>query len=61
MLFQHGHDCDNARLAACGEGVQFEVRGDEGGGEFGICCCSGSSAPDLRGDVVEFLAVLCQH
>ena len=58
VLFQHRHDRDDARFAACGKGVQFEVRGNEGGGEFGVGCCAGARAPDLGGDVVEFFAVL---
>lgn len=47
MLFQHGHDGHNAGFAAGRESVQFEVGGDEGGGEFGVCCSSGAGAPDL--------------
>jgi hypothetical protein len=58
MLLQQRHDRDDAGLAACAEGVEFEVGGDEGGGEFGVGCGSGAGAPDTRGDVVEFFAVL---
>lgn len=58
VLFEHGHASDDARGAACGEGVQFEIGADEGGGEFGVCCCSSAGAPDFRGDVVKFFAVL---
>ena len=58
VLFEHGHDGDDARFAACAEGVQLEVGGDEGGGEFGVGGCAGAGAPDLGGDVVEFFAVL---
>ena len=59
MLFKHGHDGDDAWFAAGGEGVEFEVRGHEGSGEFGVCCGTGTSTPDLRRDVVELLTVLC--
>jgi hypothetical protein len=38
--------------------VEFEVRGDKGGGEFSISGGAGTGAPDGGGDVVEFLAVL---
>jgi hypothetical protein len=38
--------------------VQFEVGGDEGGGEFGVGGGAGAGTPDLRRDVVEFLTVL---
>jgi len=38
--------------------VQLNVRTDEGGGELGVCGCTGAGAPDLGGYVVEFLAVL---
>lgn len=60
MLLEHCHAGNDTRLTAGGEGMQFEVGGDEGGCEFGVCCCTGSGTPDLRGDVVEFLAVLDQ-
>lgn len=40
--------------------VQFDVGADQGGCEFGVCSCTGSSTPDLGGDIVEFLAVLCR-
>lgn len=58
MLFQHCHASNHARVAACGERVQFDIGADQGGGEFGVGGCTGSGTPDLRGDVVEFLAVL---
>ncbi len=58
VLFEQCHYGDYARFAARGEGVQFEVGGDEGGGEFGVGGCAGAGAPDLGGDVVEFFAVL---
>ena len=58
MLLQHCHDGDDAGFTAGGEAVEFEVGGDEGGGEFGVGCGAGAGAPDLGGDVVEFFAVL---
>lgn len=58
VLLEHRHDGHDAGFAAGGEGVQFEVGGDEGGGEFGVGGCAGARAPDLGGDVVEFFAVL---
>jgi hypothetical protein len=58
VLLQHGHAGDDAGLAAGGEGVQFEVRRDDGRGELGVCRGSGTGAPDVGGDVVQFLAVL---
>ena len=58
VLFEHSHAGGYARFAAGGEGVELEVGGDEGGGELGVGCCAGAGAPDLGGDVVEFLAVL---
>ena len=38
--------------------MEFEVRGDEGRGEFRVSSGAGASAPDGRGDVVKFFAVL---
>ena len=58
MLLEHCHACYDAGLAAGGEGVQFEVGGDDGGGELCVCGSSGAGTPDVRGDVVELLAVL---
>lgn len=58
MLLEHGHACYNARLAAGGEGVEFEIGGDDGGGEFSVCGGTGTGAPDVWGDVVKLLAVL---
>jgi len=58
MLLEHGHAGNDARFAAGGEGVQFEIRGDEGGGEFGVSGCAGAGTPDFGRDVVEFFAVL---
>ena len=61
VLFQHRHDGDDARFAAGGEGVQFKVGADQGGGELSICGRAGAGAPDVGGDVVEFFAVLRSH
>jgi hypothetical protein len=58
MLLEHRHDGDDARFTAGGEGVEFEVRRDEGGGEFRVRCSTRACAPDLRRDVMELLAVL---
>ena len=58
VLFEHGHGGDDARGAARGEGVQFEVGGDERCGEFGVGGGAGAGAPDSGGEVVEFFAVL---
>ena len=38
--------------------MQLDVGADQRRGEFGIGCCAGASAPDLRGNVVDFFAVL---
>ncbi len=58
MLLEHRHASDNAGLAACGESMELQIGGDERGGELSVCCGTGARAPDLRGNVVEFLAVL---
>ena len=58
VLLEHCHDCDDAWFAAGGESVEFEIGGDEGCGEFGVCCCSGAGTPYLRRDVVKLFAVL---
>jgi hypothetical protein len=61
VLFQHGHDGDDAWGPAGGQRVEFEVRGDEGGGEFGVGRCAGAGAEDRRRDVVEFFTVLMKE
>lgn len=38
--------------------MELEVRGNEGGGELSVGRSSSASTPYLRGDVVQFLAVL---
>ena len=48
MLLQHGHASDDTRLAASGEGVEFEVRGNDGGSEFCVGGGSSSCTPNLR-------------
>lgn len=58
VLLEHGHTGHDSRLAAGGEGVELEFGGDEGGCEFGVCGGTGSGTPDLRGDIMELLAVL---
>lgn len=58
VLFQHRHAGDDAGLAAGGESVQFEVGGDDGGGEFSVGGGAGAGAPYLGRDVVELFAVL---
>lgn len=58
VLLQHGHAGDDAGGPPRREGVELDVRADQGGGELCVCSCTCTSAPDLRGDVVEFLAVL---
>jgi hypothetical protein len=58
MLFEHGHDGDDTRFAAGGEGVEFEVGGHERSGELSVGRGTGTGTPDLRGDVVKLLAVL---
>lgn len=41
--------------------MQLKIRGDDGGGEFGIGGRSGTRAPDLGGNVVKLLAVLVRY
>jgi hypothetical protein len=38
--------------------MELELRGDEGGGEFGVGGSTGAGAPDLRSDEVKLFAVL---
>ena len=52
VLFEHGHGGGDAGGPACGEGMEFEVGGDEGGGEFGVGGGAGAGAPDSGGEVV---------
>lgn len=58
VLLEHGHACDDARFAASGEGVQFELGADQGGCELGVGGRAGAGAPDVGRNVVELLAVL---
>ena len=38
--------------------MQFDVGGDESGGELGVGSGTSAGAPDLGGDVMQLLAVL---
>jgi hypothetical protein len=58
MLLEQGHAGDDARFAAGGKGMKFELGGDEGGGEFGVSGSSSTGTPNLWGDVMELFAVL---
>ena len=58
VLLEHRHARHDARLAACRQAVQLELRRDERCGELGVCGCAGACAPDLRCDVVQLFAVL---
>lgn len=52
MLFEHRHARHHSRLASGGEGMELQLRGDEGGGKLGVRSRSGSSTPYLRRDVM---------
>lgn len=58
VLLQHRHAGDDAGLATRREGVQLEVGRDDGRGELGVSGGTSTSAPDLRGNEVQLLAVL---
>ena len=38
--------------------MEFEIRRDEGGGEFGVCGGTGAGAPDGGRDEVKLFAIL---
>jgi hypothetical protein len=46
-LLEHGHGRYDARLTACGEGMEFDIGGDEGSGEFGVGCCTSATTADV--------------
>lgn len=58
VLLEKCHAGYDARLAACGQRVQLELRGDQGRGEFRVGGGAGTGAPDVGGDEVELFAVL---
>lgn len=58
VLLQHCHARHDAGLAAGGEAVELQVGRDDGGCEFGIGSGTCTGTPDLRGNVMKFLAVL---
>ncbi|KKA17147.1 hypothetical protein T310_9225 [Rasamsonia emersonii CBS 393.64] len=58
MLLQHGHAGDDSRGPARRQRVQFDIGADQGRRELGVGGCAGTSTPDLRCYVVQFLAVL---
>ena len=41
--------------------MEFNVGADQVGGEFGVCCSTGSGTPYRRRYVMDFLAVLHVH
>jgi hypothetical protein len=58
VLLEEGHAGDDTGFAAGGERVQLELGGDEGGGELGVGGGTGTSTPNLGGDVVKLLTIL---
>ena len=58
VLLEHRHAGYDTGFAASRECVQLELRGDQRGGKLSVGSCAGSCTPDLRGDVMQFLAVL---
>lgn len=61
VLLEERHAGDDAGLAARREGVELEVRGDDGRGELGVGRRAGAGAPDLGRDVVKLLTVLVRY
>ena len=58
VLFQHCHDRGDTGRPASREGMEFEVRGDQGSSEFSICSGAGAGTPDGRRDEVKLFAIL---
>jgi len=38
--------------------VEFKIGGDDGGGEFSVCCCASASTPYLGSDVMQLFTIL---
>ena len=54
-LLQHGHCGNYSRLSSGGQRVHLHVGSNEGGGELGICCSTGTAASDGFRDVVNLM------
>lgn len=61
VLFEHRHARHDARFPAGREGMELEVGGYYGSDELCICSGTGTRTPNLRRNVMEFLAVLDFH
>lgn len=57
VLFEYGYDGYYVGFVVGGEGMEFELGGDEGGGEFGVGGGIGIGVLDVGGDVMEFFVV----
>jgi hypothetical protein len=58
VLLEHRHAGHYAGLAAGREGVQLQLRADQGGCELGVGGRARARAPDVGRNVVQLLAVL---
>lgn len=58
ILLEHRHTGDDPRFPSGRECMKLKIRGDQGGGEFGICSGTGTCTPYLRSDIMQLLAVL---
>ena len=52
-LLEHSHCRYYAGLAAGGKCMKLHVRGNEGGRELGVRCCSSAATADVVRDVVD--------
>lgn len=52
VLLEHCHAGNDPRFTTRRKGVEFQVRGNDGSGEFRICGCAGAGAPDLGSNVM---------
>lgn len=57
ILLEHGHGCGKSNLTPAIESVEFKLGTDQVRGKFGVSSCTGTTAINVGGNVVNLFTV----